>query len=258
MATGGYAGAQNSKPIYRSKAYSIYPDRVVQGKYTAKAISATELTSDYRSPANLYKSAVVEFKFSINGKDNEMSAGINHHFTCAGAVNETPVLNFGGNIANEKAAPKDIYLKPSTQFKIRLDMRPVLKAFKEQGYYTCFNGEKIYKNDFKGVFVAGNTAPMIWDFNNLVNHPELELKDLNGDGIYETTLVLNKPEDENRIASSWKMSRDVTAFPQYHSPYKISDAIYNLGLEEMQKAIEPDSTFRTGKEWGGVWTRDIS
>jgi hypothetical protein len=26
----------------------------------------------------------------------------------------------------------------------------------------------------------------------------------------------------------------------------------------MTKAIEPDSTFRTGKEWAGVWTRDIS
>jgi len=258
VATGGYAGAQNSKPIYTSNAYSIYPDRVVQGKYTATAISATELTSDYRSPANLYKTAVVEFKFSINGKDNEMTAGVNHHFTCKSPANETPVLKFGGNVSEENAASKDVYLKPSTQFKIRLDMRPVLQAFKEQGYYTCFNGEKIYKNDFKGVFVAGNTAPMIWDFNNLVNHPELELKDPDGDGIYETTLVLNKPEDENKIASSWKMSRDVTAFPRYHSPYKISDAIYNLGLEEMQKAIEPDSTFRTGKEWGGVWTRDIS
>ena len=26
----------------------------------------------------------------------------------------------------------------------------------------------------------------------------------------------------------------------------------------MENAIEPDSTFRTGKEWAGVWTRDIS
>jgi glycogen debranching enzyme len=31
-----------------------------------------------------------------------------------------------------------------------------------------------------------------------------------------------------------------------------------MALEEMEKAIEPDSTFRTGKEWAGVWTRDIS
>jgi len=255
---GGYAVAQDNKPIYSSKAYTIYPDKVVQGKYTAKAISATELISDYSSPANLFKSPVIEFKFSINGKDNEMPAGINHYYSCTNQENVTPLLSFGDAHAEEKTQPEDIYLKASTQFKIRLDMRPVLKAFKDQGYYTCFNGDKIYKNDFKGVFVAGNTAPMIWDFNNLVNHPELELKDPDGNGIYETTLVLNKPEDENKIASSWKLSGDVSAFPQYHSSYKITDALYNLALEEMQKAVEPDSTFRTGKEWGGVWTRDIS
>jgi len=254
-----YSVAQTSKPIYSSKAYSIYADKVVQGKFTAKALSGTELTSNYSSPANLFKNPVIEFKFSINGKDNEMAVGKNHYFYCPGQVNETPVIVFGEADASAKPQSKpDVYLKASTQLKIRLDMRPVLNAFKTQGYYTGANGEKIYKNDFKGVFVAGNTAPLIWDFNNLVNHAGLEMKDPDGDGIYETTVVLNAPEDEKKLASSWKMSRDVTAFPQYHSSYKISDAIYNLGLEEMQNAVEPDSTFRTGKEWGGVWTRDIS
>lgn len=57
---------------------------------------------------------------------------------------------------------------------------------------------------------------------------------------------------------NWTLSRDVSAFPVYHSPYVLTDALYNMALEEMQKAIEPDSTFRTGKEWAGVWTRDIS
>ncbi|MDB5023579.1 MAG: Cycloisomaltooligosaccharide glucanotransferase precursor [Mucilaginibacter sp.] len=250
--------AQSDKPIYSSKAYRIYPDRVVQGKYTAKAISSTELTSDYRSPAGMFKSPVIDFKFSINGKDNELPSGNDHHYTCLNQSDQTPLLKFGEPYADKKAVPPDTYLKPSTHFKIRLDMRAVLKGFNDQGYYTCFNGDKIYKNDFKGVFVAGNAAPMIWDFNNLVNHPELELKDADGDGIYETTLVLNKPEDENKTASSWKLSRDVSAFPQYRSEYKLTDALYNLALEEMQKAVEPDSTFRTGKEWSGVWTRDIS
>ncbi|MDR3697836.1 MGH1-like glycoside hydrolase domain-containing protein [Mucilaginibacter sp.] len=250
--------AQNNKPVYTSKAYTIYPDRVVQGKYIAKAISSTSLTSNYRSPANLFKSPVIEFKFSINGKDNELTPGVNHHFTCLAQGNETPVIEFGEPDKVQKLVPATTFLKPSTQIKIRLNMNPVLSAFKQRGFYTCVNGDKIYKNDFKGVFVAGNTAPMIWDFNNLVNHPDLQLKDPDGDGIYETTLVLNKPEDENKIASSWTMTRDASAFPQYHSGYKISDAVYNLALEEMQKAVEPDSTFRTGKEWGGVWTRDIS
>ncbi|CAN5194324.1 hypothetical protein BH09BAC6_BH09BAC6_10000 [soil metagenome] len=252
------ANAQSSKPIFSSKAYTIYPDRVVQGKYTATALSPTSLESNYQSPANLYKSPVVEFKFSINGKDNEMTAGVNHHFACVSQNNQTPLIKFGERDAADKTAPAGFYLKPSTGFKIRLDMRAVLNDFNTKGFYTCFNGDKIFKADFKGVFVAGNTSPMIWDFNNLVNHPELELKDPDGDGIYETTLLLNKPQDENKIASSWKMTKDVSAFPQYRSEYQLSDALYNLALEEMQNAVEPDSTFRTGKEWGGVWTRDIS
>jgi hypothetical protein len=92
----------------------------------------------------------------------------------------------------------------------------------------------------------------------LYAHKDLELKDDNNDGIYEITLTLNQNPDENKTANSWKLSKDISAFPQYHSPDVLPDALYNLALEEMQNAIEPDSTFRTGKEWAGVWTRDIS
>ena len=52
--------------------------------------------------------------------------------------------------------------------------------------------------------------------------------------------------------------KNISAFPKYQSQYPISDAVYNLAIEEMMNAVEPDSTFRTGKEWAGVWTRDIS
>ena len=63
---------------------------------------------------------------------------------------------------------------------------------------------------------------------------------------------------KDKTAVSWKLSRDITAFPQYHSELPVSDAVYNLSLEEMIRAVEKDSTFRTGEKWGGVWTRDIS
>ncbi len=56
----------------------------------------------------------------------------------------------------------------------------------------------------------------------------------------------------------WKLDKDLSAFPQYQSGYPLQTPIYNMSLEEMIKAVEPDSTFRTGKEWAGVWTRDIS
>jgi glycogen debranching enzyme len=98
---------------------------------------------------------------------------------------------------------------------------------------------------------------LIWDYNNLYTRPELELKDPDHDGIYETTLNIKVAEKSETI-KSWKLSKDISQLPKYSSEYLLSDAIYQLSLEEMLKAVEPDSTFRTGKEWAGVWTRDIS
>jgi hypothetical protein len=154
--------------------------------------------------------------------------------------------------------PAGTYLAPNTKLKIRLDMRPVLAAFAKQGYYTTNRGDKIYKQDFKQVFVAGTPSPLSWDFDNLVNKPELALHDADGDGIYEVTLTLNAPEAAKTTAQQWQQSIKTADFPQYSSPYPLADALYNLALEEARRAVEPDSTFRTGKEWAGVWTRDIS
>lgn len=58
--------------------------------------------------------------------------------------------------------------------------------------------------------------------------------------------------------ASWTLKKDVSAYPQFQSGIAVSDALYNLSLEEMTNLIEPDSTWRTGQLWGGVWTRDVS
>ena len=253
--------AQSALPIYTSKAYSVYPDKVTQGNYSAKVISSVEMTSDYRSPVADKHSNEIEFKFSINLRDNEMAVGKNHSVTLhpVGGKCVTSAV-FGA----QEEIKSDVFqngenLPKNTEWTIKLDMRDVLKSFKEKGYFTLFNGDKIYEQDFKSVYVAGNTAPLSWDFHNLFKMPELQLKDPDGDGIYETTLMLNTAEDKNKMTlSHWKLSKNVSAFPQYKSEYPISDAIYNLALEEMENAVEKDSTLRTGKEWAGVWTRDVS
>ncbi|MFY7651519.1 MAG: MGH1-like glycoside hydrolase domain-containing protein [Chitinophagaceae bacterium] len=250
--------AKAQKPLYSNKQFAVYGNKIVQGKYTAEALSATALKSNYQSPVNLFQPADISFKFAINGRDNEMMAGTDHHFT-VNAVNgkaETPLIVFGEPI--NKVSAKKTFLQPETKLTIRLDFRKPLKEMAEKGYFTCYNGTKIYKQDFKGVFIAGNTAPMSWDFDNLHNRKELLLNDTDGDGILETTLILNAKADKLTTDDSWQLTKDLSAYPSYQSPYLLSDALYKLSLEEMVKAIEPDSTFRTGKEWGGVWTRDIS
>jgi hypothetical protein len=249
-------------PIWQSDAYTLYRDKVVQGKYEARALSSTELVSNYASPANDQQSPRVEFKFSLNGKDNEMAPGLNHLLLAVprpgGGAIETPPIVFGQRYEDATPASATTYLAPNTPVRIRLDLRPVLAAFKKDGFYTTFKGDKLYQQDFKHVYVAGGTAPLSWDFDNLTNKSELELKDPDGNGIYEVTLTLNQPAAAKTTAQRWKKSVNTADFPQYSSDYPLADALYNLALEEARRAVEPDSTLRTGKEWAGVWTRDVS
>ena len=42
--------AAQQPAIYQSKAFSIFPNKVIQGDFNANVISPIELTSNYRSP----------------------------------------------------------------------------------------------------------------------------------------------------------------------------------------------------------------
>lgn len=60
------------------------------------------------------------------------------------------------------------------------------------------------------------------------------------------------------VEQEWKVKNDLTPYPVLKTDNKLHQAIYNMGLDEMINAVEPDTTLRTGKEWAGVWTRDVS
>ncbi|MBD5284312.1 MAG: glycogen debranching protein [Bacteroides sp.] len=60
------------------------------------------------------------------------------------------------------------------------------------------------------------------------------------------------------IDKQWKLKNDISSYPKLTTPNRLHEAVYNMGLDEMINAVEPDTTLRTGKEWAGVWTRDVS
>ncbi len=69
-ATTAPAASAVETPVWHSDAYTLYPDRVVQGQYEARGLSATELVSNCLSPANDQQSPRVEFKFSLRAYPN--------------------------------------------------------------------------------------------------------------------------------------------------------------------------------------------
>ncbi|MHC1775376.1 MAG: hypothetical protein AB9834_08195 [Lentimicrobium sp.] len=245
------------KALYQSEKFSIYGNRVEQPPYKAVALSSTHLISDYQSPANLIYSADIQFKFSLNSRDNEMLSGFDHLVTLHPENNNAdtgPVVfgrRFIDTTGNSTALPENV------TWLVKLDMRHVLAAFEKEGYFTLFNGQKFYKADFKGVYIAGSAKPLSWDFENLYTVPDWELKDPDGDGIYTTTLLLN-PHQDIKGPDEWKLNADLKGLPEFRSGNLLSEALYKLSLEEMLNDIRPDGAFMAGKEWEGVWTRDIS
>ncbi|MDF1546525.1 MAG: hypothetical protein P1P88_01810 [Bacteroidales bacterium] len=259
MATILFACSKNKLPLYQSELYSITDSAVVQANYTARALSSTEITSNYQSPASDKISALMEFKFSINGKDNEKLFAMNHKylFNTGEDANNTISLAFGSDDLMQDIDAGGKALPPNTKLTVKLDFTKVLQDFEEKGFFEAVTGEKIYKSDFKGLYMAGNTAPLSWDFENLHNKG-LELKDSDGDGVFELELVMNPYNPDNFTQNHWKLGNDISKYPQLTSGKVIIDALYNLGLDETVMNIENDGTFRTGKEWPGVWTRDVS
>lgn len=252
----GIACQHSSEILYQSDTFIVYSDKVVQGKYEAKVLSPQYLVSNYQSTASEQYSRLLTFKFSINEKDNEKPSGHDHWLIIGEGEHESPVIRFGEESAPIPGDP-GTKLPVNYEYTFRLDMSAVLAQFNQKGYYEAFDGSRIAKSDFKGVYIAGGSEPLTWDFSNLEEN-NLELKDEDHDGIYELKLLLNPFNREEHQAKQWNLSSNIAAKPSYHSEQIIVDALYNLALEEALMNIEPDSTLRTGAKWGGVWTRDVS
>lgn len=239
--------------IFQNNTFAVYPNRVVQGKNVAQVVSREEIRSNYQSSANTTFSRLIKFKFSINEKDNEAPAG-RDHWIVIGEEHESPLIMFGTPAPNPPPEPAS-FLPVNYDYTFRVDLSPVIRQFDQQGYYEAYDGTRIAKSDFKGFYIAGGAEPLSWDFVNLDNKG-LKLQDSGKDNIYTLTVRLNPLKDNGE--KTWKRSVDLSNRPQYHSDQPVVDALFNLSLEEATRNIEPDSTFRTGAKWGGVWTRDVS
>ena len=247
---------KDSNVLYESESFTLYKNKVVQGDNVAKVISPLHLKSTYRSPASATFSRLVQFKFSINEKDNELPVGANHWVIIGEEEHESAVVTFGAKPEPMPDNP-ETFLPTNYDYTFKVDMSPVLKQFEEKGYYEAFNGTKVAKADFKGFYIAGGAEPLTWDFVNLDNQG-LKLQPTEDENIYSITVTLNPYDEAVAQDKEWKVSEDISNRPQYSSEQPIVDALFNLSLEEAIQNIEPDSTLRTGAKWGGVWTRDVS
>lgn len=256
LVAGLVACNQQAEVLYQSNAFTVYPDKVVQGDFEARVLSPEHIVSNYRSTASEQYSRLITFKFSINEKDNEKPSGEDHWLIIEEGEHASPLIQFGQH-NDPNPGDSGTKLPVNYEYTFRLDLRHVLEQFNEKGYFEAFDGSRIAKDDFKAVYIAGGAEPLTWDFSNL-DENGLALKDPDEDGIFELTVTLNPFDEQQNDVKEWELSEDISMKPSYQSDQPIVDALFNLSLEEAQLNIEPDSTLRTGAKWGGVWTRDVS
>lgn len=242
---------------YSNEAYTWKGDRIIQGDFTSRAISSEEIASTYINPVNPYRSPIVDFKFCINAEDGEMPSGSDHRYVVETPEhNATQLIRYGVQSVEGDAA-KESYMVVNMPVTFKVDLSPVIDSFEEKGYYIDAFGNRINEVDFKGVWVAGSCPPLTWNFDELKERDDLQMTTTDG-RIFTLTLTLNSYEVEESVENRWRLSTDISQYARYEAPTRLEEAVYNLSLEESLRAIEPDSTFRTGKEWSGVWTRDVS
>ncbi len=262
MVMAGSFQPTDAQVLYQGNSFQVTDTSVVQGDFRAVAESDTRLTSNYQR-----ERTAINFKLSINGIDNERPSGddLRLRLSPAGGSVLTPVYVFGERPPQPFPVPSTASPRPESgviDVTFRVDMKPMLRAFRESGVYDPPSGDPIREEDFEGLYIFGDTAPLTWDLNAASTGDRFKLTDPDGDGVFSLTLPFETrdllPLNEEG-AAVWTLSEDVSGFPQLASDQRLVDALYNLSLEEVLLNIrEEDGAFMAGKKWTGVWTRDIS
>ncbi|HUO85761.1 MAG TPA: glycogen debranching protein [Thermoanaerobaculia bacterium] len=253
--------APDRSVLYRSDAFTLTDRAVRQGDLHAVAVGRDHIESSYQRAAT-----EVNFKFSLNGEDNERVPGEDHMIYLRPRDGRlvTPVYTFGVLDPPVTPEPRPAAAYPEegpVEVTFRLDLSPALESWRTTGSYEPPNGPPIAADDFEGVYVAGNVAPLSWDFAALRPGAPAQLHDPDGDGIYEVTLPFEAAFARPQTADGrviWTLRRDLSRFPRHRSPQPLVDALHQLALEELLELRREDGALDAGGRWPGVWTRDLA
>src|SRR5512133_516115 len=183
MALVASAPAAARAQLYRSSSFVVTDSSVRQGRFEAVARSRDTIVSTYPRAAR-----EVRFRFSLNSVDNEFRPGTEHtiYIRPRNGALTTPVYTFGvegePNLPTpEQSASSEEGVARTT---FRLDLRPVLRAFRDSGVYHPPYGPAIRRGELQGVYVIGGAAPMTWDVATLRPGASTQLTDPDGDSVY--------------------------------------------------------------------------
>lgn len=234
-----------SGTLYSCNEYAVFPDSVTEEDYSARAISANAIESNY--PCNQpesHRGSNIRFRLAINHRDNELEQGVYH---VADVYNSDAGHKFQfGTVDNDSSyiissERNDTSAIPTNHpWTVRVDMRPMLRDFSDKGYYVTPTGDTIYADSYNGLWISGDIPPIDTDFSGHNRKRALKLFD-RGDSIYELAVKLNPSRHAG--ATPWTCDSLHPDFPIYISDDLLTSALYNMEVDHLVKALngEPSS-----------------
>ena len=216
--------------LYASEEFVLTPDSIIEADGTvARATSPLSLQSDYQLPVTP-ASNEISFTFIFNGHMREFADTSRHHRlrlnpnTSGDTTLYTPFgISARENISYNNT-PGGAMLPPATIHTFCLDMRPVLEAFGEDGYYTPRQGDTLWRDEFQGVWINGSDRAL-----DPTQSTDLRITD-SGDSIYRITVALNPDPFPRAPHREWKADTLPAAYPHATLGMSLPDALYNMGL----------------------------
>lgn len=223
--------------IYRCDAFTLYPDSVVESGFVAKAEGFGAIESDYAFTDSSRCTPSVKLRFCLNGRDNEMEAA-SWHTAHIVPGDTTPVLIFGSTAADSiRFSSSEIAPSMRNRWTIRLDMRPVLRSLAAKGHYVTPTGDTIFRDHFKGVWVAGPHEPLTADVRTLRSRPDMQLLD-HGDSTYLLTLNLRSFAPRRFDGGFVSVDSVPGSMPQLSSRQPLIDVCYSIASARLRQLLD--------------------
>lgn len=232
-----------SEHLYSCDEYTVFADSVVQGGFSAKALSSREIISTFEVTPKPRRGSIFHFRFSLNHRNNEFPDSVNHK---ADILDRTPRLYSFGEISQADSTSENHEMTDSVVFPhdvpwtVRVDMRPVLRSFSTKGYYVTPTSDTIYADSFNGLWITGDISPIDTGLSGRTPKREYKLFD-RGDSIYELEIKLN-PTIPTIKGGKWTADSLKSDAPVYSSKSNLIDALYNMGVADYRSVMHDDKS----------------
>ncbi len=223
--------------LYTCDEFTIYSDSVVSGSFTAVAPNSFEIHSNYSASYPHRHRGLVKFRLSLNGRDNELPVGQSHLVDFSGGIdNRTHIFGHPDTIPHTEAIDS-FSIADNTPWIVRVDMRPVLRALADNGFFVTATGDTIFSKHFRGLWITGNIPPLGKEIFS-PDHPKaLKLFD-RGDSIYEIALTLSPSKLKHFAPPSPSIA---SKLPRLTTRHNLINAIYNMGVDKISVTYTTDN-----------------